>query len=90
MTVIGELQPTDLCIQNPAADDSKPAEGASTTAEDEDPELAKRKARAARFGIPLVEPTASKPAGRQEQRSKRNAKPVALTNDVSFQLHVYK
>ena len=85
MAVTGDICATDLCIQDPTAEYSKPAEGASTTTEDEDPELAKHKARAARFGIPLVEPTVSKPVGRQEQRGKRNAKSGAAAIDVSFQ-----
>ncbi|KAI0087927.1 hypothetical protein BDY19DRAFT_199631 [Irpex rosettiformis] len=54
---------------------------ANALVEEEDLELAKRRARAARFGIPLVEPTKPKLAVRQLQQDKHSAKPAVLPND---------
>ncbi|KAI0758319.1 hypothetical protein BC629DRAFT_1296163, partial [Irpex lacteus] len=64
--------------------DDKPTEDASAPAtEEEDPELARRKARAARFGIPLVEPTKPKTSTKQQPQNKRA--PKLATAEVSEQ-----
>lgn len=61
-----------------------PQSAAKATTEDDDEELAKRKARAARFGIPLVEPKkaapvptpAADPTSRAGKKGKRGAVPA--------------
>lgn len=68
--------------------DDKPTDNASAPAtEEEDPELARRKARAARFGIPLVEPTKPKTSTKQQSQNKRA--PKLATAEVSVAVHCH-
>jgi hypothetical protein len=56
--------------------------GTSKPLTQEDEELEKRKARAARFGVPLVQPTKPKQARVRGNNSVSNPNPVVIKIDV--------